>query len=60
MREGKPLAEGDDGRKDVELGVGVDGGVGEDEQDGPRETDVGTGEGDGLRVEGEAEEMLKE
>lgn len=36
-------------RQDVELGVGVEGGVGEDE---PREASVGTGEGDGLRVEG--------
>lgn len=53
VREEKPSAEGDDGRQDVELGAGVEGGVGEDEQDGPREANVGTGEGDGLRVEGE-------
>lgn len=33
-REERPLAEGDDGRQDVEPGVGVEGGVGEDEQDG--------------------------
>ncbi len=44
----------------MELGVGVEGGVGEDEQDGPREANVGTGEGDGLRVEGEEGGMLKE
>lgn len=37
------------------FGVGVEGGVGEDEQDGPRETEVGTGEADGL--EGEEEGM---
>lgn len=36
----------------MELGVGVEGGVGEDEPDGPREAGVGTGDGDGLRVEG--------
>lgn len=53
VREEMLLAEGNDGRQDVELGVGVEGGVGEDEQDGPREADVRTGEGDGLRVEGE-------
>lgn len=53
VREEKPLADGDDGRRDAELGVGVEGGVGEDEQDGPREAEVGTGEGDGLMVEGE-------
>lgn len=58
--EERPLAEGDNGRQDVGLGVGVEGGVGEDEQDGPREADVGTGEGDRLRVEGEEGGMLKE
>lgn len=40
------------------LGVGVEGGVGEDEQDGSREVNVGIGARDG--VEGEEEEMLKE
>lgn len=39
----------------MEVGVGVDGGVGEDEQDGSIEVDVGTGE-----VEGEEEWLLKE
>lgn len=38
-REERPSAEGDDGRQDEELGVGVEGGV----------------EGDGLEVEGEEE-----
>lgn len=38
----RELTEGDDGRQD---GVGVEGGV--------EEEDVGTGDGDGLRVEGE-------
>lgn len=54
------LAEGEDGRQDVEVGVGVEGGVGEDEQDGLREADVGIGERDGLGVEGEEEGMLEE
>lgn len=38
----------------MEVGVGVDGGVGEDEQDGSKEVDVGTGE-----VEGEDRWSLK-
>lgn len=59
-RDGKPSAEGDDRRQEVELGVGVEGGEGEDEQDGPREADVKTGEGDRLRVVSEEEGMLKE
>lgn len=57
-REERPLAEGDDGRQDVEPGVGVEGGVGVDEQDGSREADVGTGDGDRLGVEGEEEGTL--
>lgn len=44
----------------MEVGVGVEGGVGEDEQDGSREADVGIGERDGLGVEGEEEGMLEE
>ena len=51
--EEKSLAAREDRRQDVELGTGVEGGVGEDELDGAREANVGTGEGDGLRVEGE-------
>lgn len=49
----KLLADEEDGRQNLEFGVGVEGGVGGDEQVGPRETDVGTGEWDGLGVEGE-------
>lgn len=48
--EERPLAEWDEGRRDVEPGVGVEGGVGEDEQDGPRE-------GDGLWMDDEEEGM---
>lgn len=48
----RPLADEEDGRQNFELGVGVDGGVGGVEQDRPREADVGTGEWDGLGVEG--------
>ena len=55
-RTERPLADEEDGRWDVEFGVGVEGGVGE-EQERPREADAGTGEGDGLGVEGEEEEM---
>lgn len=55
MREDKPLTEGADGRG----AVGVEGGLGEEKHEGPREADVGTGDGDGLRVEGE-EGILKE
>lgn len=40
----------------MELGVGVEGGVGEDEQDGPREA----GDGDGLGVEEEEDGTLVE
>lgn len=54
----RPFTEGDDGRQDVEPGVGVEGGVGEEEQDGSREADVGTGEGGRLGVEGEEEGLL--
>ncbi len=54
-RDERPLAEGDDGRQEAGLGVGVEGGVGEEEQDGSREADVGTGEEDRLGVEGEEE-----
>lgn len=53
-REERPLDERDEGRQDVERGIGVEGGEGEDEEDGPREADVGTGE-----EEGEEEGMLK-
>lgn len=49
----KPLADEEDGRQNLEFGVGVEGGVGGDEQDRPIEADVGTGEWDGLGVEGE-------
>lgn len=47
VRDEMPLAEGDEGRQ---VGVEGGGGVGADR---PREVNVGTGEGDGLRVEGE-------
>ena len=53
-REERPLDERDEGRQDVERGIGVEGGEGEDEEDRPREADVGTGE-----EEGEEEGMLK-
>lgn len=51
------MADEEDERRDVEFGVGVEGGVGEDEQDGPREANVGIGERDGLWVEGVEEGM---
>lgn len=37
-------------RRGVELSVGVEGGVGVEEPDGPREANVGTGEGDGVEL----------
>lgn len=52
-----PLADEEDGKQNLEFGVGVEGGVGEAEHEGPREADVGTGERDGLGVEGDEEEM---
>lgn len=56
-RADKPLADEEDGRQNLEFGVGVRGGVGEDEQEGSREGDAEIGDGDGLRVEGEEEGM---
>lgn len=53
----KPFTDRDDVRRDVELGVGVEGGVGEEVQDRSTDADVGTGEGDRLGVEGEEEGM---
>jgi len=42
-RADKPLADEEDGRQDMELGVGVDASVGENDEDGPEEADKGTG-----------------
>lgn len=53
----KPFTDRDDGKRDVELGVGVEGGVGEEVQDRSTDADVGTGEGEQLGVEGEEEGM---
>lgn len=53
-------AEVDDGSWGVELGVGVVGGVGEEEQDNSKDGGVGTGEVGGLMVEGEEQVTLKE
>lgn len=53
----KPFTDRDDGKRDVELGVGVEGGVGEEVQDRSTDADVGTGEGEELGVEGEEEGM---